>query len=93
MLFPGWFYGPEVSLLDCLAYFFSADELKGDNIYRRDKCKKLWNGFEYSQVVLVVVEIKYFTLVTVGDMATRHSAFTSRGSGMLLPCPVRSAPG
>jgi ubiquitin carboxyl-terminal hydrolase 20/33 len=28
-------------LLDCLAYFFSADELKGDNIYSCDKCKKL----------------------------------------------------
>ncbi|KAG6465179.1 hypothetical protein O3G_MSEX014983, partial [Manduca sexta] len=28
-----WFYGPVVSLQDCLAAFFSADELKGDNMY------------------------------------------------------------
>eukprot|EP00092_Neocalanus_flemingeri_P013617 GFUD01014686.1.p1 GENE.GFUD01014686.1~~GFUD01014686.1.p1 ORF type:complete len:869 (-),score=276.78 GFUD01014686.1:537-2954(-) len=45
-----WFYGPDVSLLDCLAYFFSADELKGDNMYSCDKCKKLRNGLKFSQV-------------------------------------------
>jgi len=45
-----WFYGPDVSLLDCLAYFFSDDELKGDNMYSCDKCKKLRNGLKYSKV-------------------------------------------
>ena len=64
LLFPGWFYGPDVSLLDCLAYFFSADELKGDNMYSCDKCKKLRNGLKYSQVVLVV-EMQYVTLFLV----------------------------
>ena len=34
-----WFYGPDISLHDCLAYFFSADELKGDNMYSCEKCK------------------------------------------------------
>jgi ubiquitin carboxyl-terminal hydrolase 20/33 len=29
-----WLWGPTVSLHDCLAAFFSADELKGDNMYR-----------------------------------------------------------
>lgn len=28
------FWGPTVGLHDCLAAFFSADELKGDNMYR-----------------------------------------------------------
>lgn len=46
----GWFYGLDVSLADCLAYFFSADELKGDNMYSCEKCKKLRNGIKYSQV-------------------------------------------
>ena len=32
----GWFWGPGVSLYDCLSAFFSADELKGDNMYRYD---------------------------------------------------------
>ena len=34
-----WIYGPNISLQDCLAYFFSADELKGDNMYSCEKCK------------------------------------------------------
>jgi len=29
-----WIYGPSVTLYDCMASFFSADELKGDNMYR-----------------------------------------------------------
>lgn len=48
-----WFYGPDVSLLDCLAYFFSADELSGDNMYSCEKCKKLRNGLKFSQVTLL----------------------------------------
>ena len=34
-------------------------------MYSCDKCKKLRNGLKYSQVVLVVVEMKYVTLVLV----------------------------
>jgi ubiquitin carboxyl-terminal hydrolase 20/33 len=46
----GWFYGPEVSLQDCLGLFFSEDELKGDNMYSCEKCKKLRNGLKFSEV-------------------------------------------
>lgn len=49
----GWFYGPSISLHDCLAYFFSADELKGDNMYSCEKCKKLRNGLKYSRVTVL----------------------------------------
>jgi len=45
-----WFYGPDVTLQDCLAFFFSEDELKGDNMYSCEKCKKLRNGIKFSQV-------------------------------------------
>jgi len=45
-----WFYGPDVTLQDCLAFFFSEDELKGDNMYSCEKCKKLRNGLKFSQV-------------------------------------------
>jgi len=45
-----WFYGPNITLHDCLAYFFSADELKGENMYSCEKCKKLRNGLKYSRV-------------------------------------------
>ena len=37
-----WFYGPNITLHDCLAYFFSADELKGENMYSCEKCKSFF---------------------------------------------------
>ena len=40
LLFYSWFVGPAITLQDCLAAFFSADELKGDNMYSCEKCKK-----------------------------------------------------
>ncbi|RZF42084.1 hypothetical protein LSTR_LSTR006677 [Laodelphax striatellus] len=46
-----WFWGPAVSLHDCLAAFFSADELKGDNMYSCEKCNKLRNGVKFSKVL------------------------------------------
>ena len=49
----GWFYGPTITLNDCLMYFFSADELKGDNMYSCEKCKKLRNGLKFSRVTVL----------------------------------------
>ncbi|XP_065167840.1 ubiquitin carboxyl-terminal hydrolase 20 [Atheta coriaria] len=46
-----WFYGPTVTLHDCLAAFFSTDELKGDNMYSCERCNKLRNGLKYSKVL------------------------------------------
>ncbi|PIK44928.1 putative ubiquitin carboxyl-terminal hydrolase 20 [Apostichopus japonicus] len=40
-LFTGWsswLYGPSITLDACLAAFFSADDLKGDNMYSCEKC-------------------------------------------------------
>lgn len=45
-----WFYGPTVTLHDCLAAFFSTDELKGDNMYSCERCNKLRNGIKFSKV-------------------------------------------
>uniref|UniRef100_A0A670Y9Z6 Ubiquitin carboxyl-terminal hydrolase n=1 Tax=Pseudonaja textilis TaxID=8673 RepID=A0A670Y9Z6_PSETE len=36
---PSWFWGPTVTLQDCLAAFFARDELKGDNMYSCEKYK------------------------------------------------------
>ena len=47
------FWGPTVELEDCLSAFFSADELKGDNMYSCEKCGKLRNGIKYSKVILL----------------------------------------
>lgn len=46
-----WLWGPAVSLHHCLAAFFSADELKGDNMYSCEKCSKLRNGVKYSKMM------------------------------------------
>lgn len=45
-----WFYGPIITLHDCLAAFFSTDELKGDNMYSCEKCNKLRNGIKFNKV-------------------------------------------
>ncbi|KMY93729.1 ubiquitin carboxyl-terminal hydrolase 20 [Drosophila simulans] len=46
-----WIYGPSVTLYDCMASFFSADELKGDNMYSCERCNKLRTGIKYSRVL------------------------------------------
>lgn len=48
--FKSWFWGPVVTLQDCLAAFFTRDELKGDNMYSCEKCKKLRNGVKFCKV-------------------------------------------
>lgn len=59
-----WFWGPAVSLHDCMAAFFSADELKGDNMYSCEKCNKLRNGIKFSRVLalpeMLCVHLKRF---------------------------------
>ncbi|XP_063587486.1 ubiquitin carboxyl-terminal hydrolase 20-like isoform X5 [Penaeus indicus] len=59
-----WLWGPAVSLHHCLAAFFSADELKGDNMYSCEKCGKLRNGVKYSKVVhlpeVLIIHLKRF---------------------------------
>ncbi|CAG5125310.1 unnamed protein product, partial [Candidula unifasciata] len=67
-----WFIGPIITLQDCLSAFFSADELKGDNMYSCDKCKKLRNGLKYSKVLelpeILSIHLKRF----------RHEFYSSK---------------
>ncbi|RUS80446.1 hypothetical protein EGW08_011815 [Elysia chlorotica] len=67
-----WFVGPHITLQDCLSAFFSADELKGDNMYSCEKCKKLRNGLKYSRVLelpeILTVHLKRF----------RHEFYSSK---------------
>ncbi|XP_076139813.1 ubiquitin carboxyl-terminal hydrolase 20 [Alosa pseudoharengus] len=61
---PSWFWGPMVTLEDCLAAFFAADELKGDNMYSCERCKKLRNGIKYCKVLrlpeILCIHLKRF---------------------------------
>uniref|UniRef100_A0A8W8LFE3 Ubiquitin carboxyl-terminal hydrolase n=1 Tax=Magallana gigas TaxID=29159 RepID=A0A8W8LFE3_MAGGI len=67
-----WFIGPTITLQDCLAAFFSADELKGDNMYSCEKCKKLRNGLKFSRVLelpeILCIHLKRF----------RHEFYSSK---------------
>lgn len=62
--FRSFFYGPAVTLHDCMNAFFSADELKGDNMYSCEKCNKLRNGVKFSRVLalpeMLCVHLKRF---------------------------------
>uniref|UniRef100_A0A6I8SUI2 Ubiquitin carboxyl-terminal hydrolase n=1 Tax=Xenopus tropicalis TaxID=8364 RepID=A0A6I8SUI2_XENTR len=61
---PSWFWGPMITLEDCLAAFFAADELKGDNMYSCERCKKLRNGVKYCKVLrlpeILCIHLKRF---------------------------------
>ncbi|KAK7095088.1 ubiquitin carboxyl-terminal hydrolase 20-like [Littorina saxatilis] len=67
-----FFVGPTITLRDCLSAFFSADELKGDNMYSCEQCKKLRNGLKYSKVLelpeILCIHLKRF----------RHEFFSSK---------------
>ncbi|XP_076455009.1 ubiquitin carboxyl-terminal hydrolase 20-like [Babylonia areolata] len=67
-----FFVGPTITLRDCLSAFFSADELKGDNMYSCDQCKKLRNGLKFSKVLelpeVLCIHLKRF----------RHEFFSSK---------------
>ncbi|CAD5116943.1 DgyrCDS5782 [Dimorphilus gyrociliatus] len=78
-LFKSWFWGPNIRLQDCLAAFFSADELKGDNMYSCEKCKLLRNGVKYSKVVnlpeILCIHLKRFRHEFLGS--TKINTFVS----------------
>lgn len=74
-----WFWGPQVTLSDCLSAFFSADELKGDNMYSCGKCNKLRNGVKYCKLLqlpeILCVHLKRF----------RHEYLMSYSSKISIP--------
>ncbi|XP_071207850.1 ubiquitin carboxyl-terminal hydrolase 20 isoform X1 [Salvelinus alpinus] len=81
---PSWFWGPMVTLEDCLAAFFAADELKGDNMYSCEKCRKLRNGVKYCKVLqlpeILCIHLKRFRHeVMYSFKINSHVAFPLEG--------------
>uniref|UniRef100_A0A8C7JV10 Ubiquitin carboxyl-terminal hydrolase n=1 Tax=Oncorhynchus kisutch TaxID=8019 RepID=A0A8C7JV10_ONCKI len=81
---PSWFWGPMVTLEDCLAAFFAADELKGDNMYSCERCKKLRNGVKYCKVLrlpeILCIHLKRFRHeVMYSFKINSHVAFPLEG--------------
>lgn len=59
-----WAMGDDVTLNDCLAALFSEDELKGDNMYSCEHCKKLRNSVKSVKVLqlpeILCIHLKRF---------------------------------
>uniref|UniRef100_A0A8C4NXG5 Ubiquitin carboxyl-terminal hydrolase n=1 Tax=Dicentrarchus labrax TaxID=13489 RepID=A0A8C4NXG5_DICLA len=84
---PTWFWGPMVTLEDCLAAFFAADELKGDNMYSCERCKKLRNGVKYCKVLrlpeILCIHLKRFRHeVMYSFKISSHVSFPLEGLDM-----------
>ncbi|XP_010766230.1 ubiquitin carboxyl-terminal hydrolase 20 isoform X4 [Notothenia coriiceps] len=84
---PTWFWGPIVTLEDCLAAFFAADELKGDNMYSCERCKKLRNGVKFCKVLrlpeILCIHLKRFRHeVMYSFKISSHVSFPLEGLDM-----------
>lgn len=84
---PSWFWGPIITLEDCLAAFFAADELKGDNMYSCERCKKLRNGIKYCKVLklpeILCIHLKRFRHeVMYSYKISNHVSFQLEGLDM-----------
>ncbi|XP_005099115.1 ubiquitin carboxyl-terminal hydrolase 20 [Aplysia californica] len=81
-----WFIGPTITLQDCLSAFFSADELKGDNMYSCEKCKKLRNGLKYSKVLelpeILSIHLKRFRHEFYSSKISTYISFPLEGLDM-----------
>lgn len=85
--FWSWIAGPKVTLEDCLSAFFSADDLKGDDMYRCDRCKKLRNGVKFSSLLslpeVLCIHLKRFRHETIySSKITTSIEFPSEGLNM-----------
>lgn len=69
----GYLWTPTIKLQECLMAFFSDDDLRGDNMYSCEKCKKLTNGVKYSKLLklpeILIIHLKRF----------RHDSMFSTG--------------
>ncbi|EDW32863.1 GL10121 [Drosophila persimilis] len=86
-VFRSWLYGPSVTLYDCMASFFSADELKGDNMYSCSRCNKLRTGIKYSRVInlpeVLCIHLKRFRHdLSYSSKISSHVIFPMEGFDM-----------
>ncbi|XP_010766228.1 ubiquitin carboxyl-terminal hydrolase 20 isoform X2 [Notothenia coriiceps] len=78
---PTWFWGPIVTLEDCLAAFFAADELKGDNMYSCERCKKLRNGVKFCKILCIHLK-RFRHEVMYSFKISSHVSFPLEGLDM-----------
>lgn len=77
-----WFWGPQVTLYDCLSIFFGTDPLEGDNEYSCDVCTKKNKGVKYLKILELpeVLCIHFKRYESVGSAKiTTHVSFPLTG--------------
>lgn len=77
-----WFWGPQVTLYDCLSVFFGADPLEGDNEYSCEVCTKKNRGIKYLKILELpeVLCIHFKRYESVGSAKiTTHVSFPLTG--------------
>lgn len=80
--FSNWFWGPQVSLQDCLSIFFGSDPLEGDNEYSCEKCTKRNRGIKYLKILdlpeVLCIHLKRYESVGSAKINT-HVTFPLTG--------------
>jgi len=77
-----WFWGPQVTLDDCLSIFFGTDPLEGDNEYSCEVCTKKNRGVKYLKILELpeVLCIHFKRYESVGSSKiTTHVSFPLTG--------------
>lgn len=80
--FSSWFWGPQVTLLDCLSIFFGKDPLEGDNEYSCDVCTKKNRGVKFLKILELpeVLCIHFKRYESIGSAKiTTHVSFPLTG--------------
>lgn len=80
--FSSWFWGPQVTLQDCLSIFFGSDPLEGDNEYSCEKCTKKNRGIKYLKILdlpeVLCIHLKRYESVGAAKINT-HVTFPLTG--------------
>jgi len=80
--FNNWFWGPKVTLHDCLSIFFGSDSLEGENEYSCEVCTKKNRGVKYLKILELpeVLCIHFKRYESIGSAKiTTHVSFPLTG--------------
>lgn len=80
--FRHWFWGPTVTLYDCLSIFFGSDPLEGDNEYSCEVCTKKNRGVKYLKILklpeVLCIHFKRYESISSSKITT-HVSFPLEG--------------
>lgn len=93
--FSNWFWGPQVTLKDCLSIFFGTDPLEGDNEYSCDVCTKKNRGVKYLKILelpeVLCIHFKRYESIGSSKIMT-HVSFPLKGLDLAPYMSEKSMP-